>query len=266
MPLLKPRYPKLQTGQPTTNGIVGAYPFSEGAGSVLHDYSGHGNNGTIVGGAPWVVGSSGRALSLDGSTQYVNLGATLNYPALTYIATIRASSLANAYSSIIDRQDPVGANATEIFVKSNGTLAVYVVASGSVNYDGSGSHTLTTGKDYRIGFTYSSAAGLVGYVNAEVDATAAANGAAITTAYSTYIGASPHFAGRFFAGTVGNVLIAARAFTASEMRQDYLDAFRIYRQPQRRYVGSVAASTFTYFPLIQPDVAGLLRKAEMQGY
>lgn len=29
---------------------------------------------------------------------------------------------------------------------------------------------------------------------------------------------------------------------------------------------SAAAASFTYFPLIQPDVAGLLRKAEMQGY
>lgn len=32
------------------------------------------------------------------------------------------------------------------------------------------------------------------------------------------------------------------------------------------FKAAAAAASFTYFPLIQPDVAGLLRKAEMQGY
>ena len=44
-------------------GLVGCWSFDEGSGNTAHDYSGHGNHGTIDG-AEWVDGISGSALEI----------------------------------------------------------------------------------------------------------------------------------------------------------------------------------------------------------
>jgi hypothetical protein len=55
-------------------GLVAAYSFDDGAGSVLSDASGNGHDGTISG-ATWTNGHSGGALSFDGTSGSVDLGA-----------------------------------------------------------------------------------------------------------------------------------------------------------------------------------------------
>ncbi len=52
---------------------VGMWLFDEGRGNVAEDSSGTDNNGTIEGGAKWVDGKFGKALSLDGSDDYVEI-------------------------------------------------------------------------------------------------------------------------------------------------------------------------------------------------
>jgi subtilisin-like proprotein convertase family protein len=54
-------------------GLVAAYNFNEGGGTLLTDVSGKGNNGTIVGGT-WTTGKYGGALKFNGSSTYVDLG------------------------------------------------------------------------------------------------------------------------------------------------------------------------------------------------
>ncbi len=55
------------------NRCVGMWLFNEGSGSVAKDTSGKGNDGKIEGGAKWVNGKFGKALSLDGSDDYVEI-------------------------------------------------------------------------------------------------------------------------------------------------------------------------------------------------
>ena len=57
-----------------TPGLVAAYAFDEGSGSTANDASGNGKNGAIGGGAAWVTGHSGGALSFDGVDDNVALG------------------------------------------------------------------------------------------------------------------------------------------------------------------------------------------------
>lgn len=52
---------------------VGMWLFDEGSGNVVEDLSGKDNNGTIAGGAKWVDGMFGKALSLDGTDDYVEI-------------------------------------------------------------------------------------------------------------------------------------------------------------------------------------------------
>ena len=63
--------------QPNYLGLVGYWPFDEGAGTVADDFSGNGNAVTLAtdGSAlpAWVPGKFGHALSFDGSSNYVTV-------------------------------------------------------------------------------------------------------------------------------------------------------------------------------------------------
>jgi hypothetical protein len=63
-------------------GLVGEWHFDEGAGSVVEDSSGNGNDG-VIRGATWVKGKYGGALSFDGVDDYVTVG-IINRPTNTF--------------------------------------------------------------------------------------------------------------------------------------------------------------------------------------
>ena len=56
-----------------TDGLAGYWNFNEGSGTVAHDSSGNGNDGTIYD-ATWTTGISDNALDFDGINDYVNCG------------------------------------------------------------------------------------------------------------------------------------------------------------------------------------------------
>ena len=55
------------------DSIVAAWTFDEGEGNDIHDSSGNGNDGVLIGGADWVDGKFGTALDFDGSTGYIEV-------------------------------------------------------------------------------------------------------------------------------------------------------------------------------------------------
>ena len=55
------------------DNCVGMWLFDEGSGNVAKDSSGKDNTGAIHGGAKWVDGKLGKALSLDGTDDYVEI-------------------------------------------------------------------------------------------------------------------------------------------------------------------------------------------------
>ena len=58
---------------PPGTGLLVAYSFDEGTGTIAHDASGNGNNGTLVNGPTWTTGRHGSALSFNGVNNYINL-------------------------------------------------------------------------------------------------------------------------------------------------------------------------------------------------
>ena len=50
-------------------------PFDDGAGDTARDVTGHGHDGTLVGGPEWTEGEFGGALRVDGDSNFVDLGA-----------------------------------------------------------------------------------------------------------------------------------------------------------------------------------------------
>ncbi len=58
---------------PASGELVGWWPFDETEGNIARDFSGKGNDGTIVGTPIWVPGKIGGAFEFNGST-YINCG------------------------------------------------------------------------------------------------------------------------------------------------------------------------------------------------
>src|SRR3989338_9509033 len=64
-------------GKPPSNlGLVGYWSFNEGIGPYAGDSSGNRNQGTLTNGPTWVDGKRGKALSFDGSNDYVNVASS----------------------------------------------------------------------------------------------------------------------------------------------------------------------------------------------
>jgi len=61
---------------PTNLGLVGYWSMNEGSGSFAGDSSGNKNTGTLTNGPTWVDGKRGKALSFDGSDDYVNVASS----------------------------------------------------------------------------------------------------------------------------------------------------------------------------------------------
>jgi prepilin-type N-terminal cleavage/methylation domain-containing protein len=64
---------------PFVGGLVGYWSFDEGSGTTANDYSGYGNNGTLVNGPTWTTGKVGGALSFDGVDDKIT-GGSINVP------------------------------------------------------------------------------------------------------------------------------------------------------------------------------------------
>ncbi len=58
----------------TSADLIAHWQFDENSGSVAHDASGNGNDGTLKGDPQWVPGKIGGALQLDGDGDYVDVG------------------------------------------------------------------------------------------------------------------------------------------------------------------------------------------------
>ncbi|CAB5172674.1 hypothetical protein D3OALGA1CA_5854 [Olavius algarvensis associated proteobacterium Delta 3] len=66
-----------------TSHMAGHWALDDGAGSVVTDTSGHGNDGTLEGDTAWGEGKSGTAVSFDGKYDYIHIPDTsgdLNIP------------------------------------------------------------------------------------------------------------------------------------------------------------------------------------------
>lgn len=126
------------------SGLVGYWHFDEGASSTAYDASGSGNTGTIQGSPTWASGASceaGGCLTLNGSNQYLSMGATSSLDLagkVSVTAWIHPNSTArqlvvalgdgddytNNYQMFID----TGA----FFTVGEGASAAYATKSGSI--------------------------------------------------------------------------------------------------------------------------------------
>jgi hypothetical protein len=121
----------------SNSGLVGYWPLNDSAGSKANDMSGKGNIGTISGTASWVNGKFNKALSFDGSTNYIQAGpvpsltknGTYTFSAWLKAPAVGTQTIFQSAPSCADRTGAVLSGSGVSFGYYNGTA--WVGASGS---------------------------------------------------------------------------------------------------------------------------------------
>jgi regulation of enolase protein 1 (concanavalin A-like superfamily) len=87
--------------------LLGWWTFDEGSGTVAHDSSSSGNDGTINGAATWVAGVYGTALNFNGSDAYVSTGQGLlnNLPGFTMACWVNAQNFTTNRVGLVGQND-----------------------------------------------------------------------------------------------------------------------------------------------------------------
>ncbi len=212
-------------GSAWDSGYTGVWHLSAGSPLSLADSSTLQNNLTNVGGATAASGVVDGAASLvAANAQYLNLpnASSVLGTAMTLSLWLKAATFPGAYNTVFSIDGSSGY--FDLHLKNNGMLALYLMPNGGmVDYDGSGSHTLTPGSWYHVTMAYDPATGLAGYVNGSLDGTASANGnlASMASPQLSIGNNPPNFPWRYFDGTVDEPRVSKVARSADWIATEY---------------------------------------------
>jgi hypothetical protein len=111
--------PQTTAKSPTKTGLVGHWTFDEGTGTRANDSSGLGNTGTLVGSPTWATGKLGKALSFNGSNQFIRASVPA---ARTSVVTV--SAWIKPASSMTSRQDFLASGSAALYSTNNWIFSV----------------------------------------------------------------------------------------------------------------------------------------------
>lgn len=199
----------IDDGQP----LVGSWTFNEGTGTTAYDNSGNGNNGVFYYDPAWVDGKFGKALSFDGSYDYVSTPLKIQTGARSMFLWIRYNSLTGPGGfSLTGTQEHT--NAYTYTGISDGGQGYSFAANVGGNYN----YYFTTENWYFVGFTMDGINTIKYFVNGiQVDFKTYTSDATATRNFS--IGRVDQ--GHNINGTIDEVAIYNRALSASEISDLY---------------------------------------------
>jgi len=202
--------------------LVGLWHFDEGEGTIAHDASGQGNDGTLIKGTAWVDGKIGKALEFDGVDDEVNCGnpASLNniMDEMTFMAWVNPSKddgcivrkwewsnysgyHFNIYKGVYDSTFNLKMG------YGDKTLLILGMAMRLNEF----SHVAFTASDSEV----------ILYLNGEVAArTVPRQPLALRNSREVVIGGGSGWSGKYFKGVIDEVKIYGRALSAEEIMSD----------------------------------------------
>jgi hypothetical protein len=204
------------TPTPTpASGLVAAYGFNEGSGTVVNDVSGHGNNGTISG-ATWTTsGKYGNALSFNGTNALVtiNNAASLQLTsAMTLEAWVYPTTVDSAWRDVIYKGND------NYYLEGTSNNSSRPAMGGTFVGDLYGTSPLTANTWSHLAATYDGATMRL-YVNGVQVASRAQTGVIATSTNPLQIGGDSIY-GQHFAGRIDEVRIYNRALSAAQIQSD----------------------------------------------
>ena len=205
---------------PPTQGLIGYWNFDEGSGTIAHDTSGSGYNGT-VNGATWVAGKINSGLSFNGNTSSVVTPSLPLGSTFSITAWVNPSTTQQGYIRIAETQFNLG---FYLGTDVTGTKYKFIVNSGSgstgncgANYGCAEEGTIGTGW-HLVTATYDGAAAKL-YVDGVVIATDTFT-APSQANLPLYIG-SYYGGGYGWKGSEDEVRLYNRALTSAEVGNIY---------------------------------------------
>jgi len=201
----------------SNQGLVAAYSFDEGAGTVLNDNSGNGNNGTIVGGT-WTSGRFRSALHFNGTSDRVDLPplGTFYKNAFTIEAWVKKDTSTKSDVAVVGTWAS-GQGGPMLWIDYVSSHLDLTLNSGGSNYVDSG-QLLTAGQWQYLTGTYDGTTAKV-YINGVLVASKAFSGN-VGDSNSWRIGSYGSSPTGFFDGTIDEVRIYNRALAPSEVTTD----------------------------------------------
>ncbi|RCV64105.1 PKD repeat-containing protein [Methanophagales archaeon] len=196
--------------------------FDEGSGNTAEDTSGNNNEGTIHG-ASWAEGKLGKALSFDGTNDYVDCGRDTSLKitgAITVEAWVKWTGDGNPY--FVTKTGGSAKRSYDLSGNADGTVEFRVGDSDCKTFKSSGTTPIPAGKWVYLVGTYEPSNYVRLFVNgalAEEDTTSipAAQG---ENGLSWYIGSREGNQG-WFKGIIDEVKIYNGALSAEEIRANY---------------------------------------------
>jgi PKD repeat protein len=241
---------------PPPAGLVAAYGFEEGSGTVAGDSSGTGNHGTISGATWTTAGKFGKALYFDGVNDTVSIAdsSSLDLVNMTLEAWVRPASVSRATNVLFKERGKKGL--AYAMYASNGTNlppAGYVYRNGNVSAVGPSALPVNTWTHLATAYDGSA---LRLYVNGTLAATRAVTGAPPATANALRIGGNAIW-GEYFSGLIDEVRVYNRALSQSEVQADMNAAVPGGAATATTATSSVAPSTAS----LEPAGAGAATRA-----
>lgn len=197
-------------GRPSNNlGLVGYWSFDEATSTVVTDFSGNGNTGTLTGGPAWVSGKRNGGLSFSSAGQYVS-------------GTVPASDTTYTVSAWIRYQGAVPISAIKVAVAfgsgSVPTIWMGYAADGSVSVSNSSvdlkSSTVNSSREWQHVAASVTGGTLTGYVNGiSIGSTAIGSRSSTDLIVGDYINPQS-FA---FNGIIDEVRVYNRALSQAEV-------------------------------------------------
>jgi hypothetical protein len=223
------------------DSLVGYWRLDEGAGLVAHDDSGKGNDGTLVG-ASWVDGKFGKALSFNGSTNYVDCGSgaslniTGNSLSIAFWANFAASK--TAYSIIAKDNVFSQKKSFEVFRGADGRVYFDLMTD---SYHELSTVPLSSGVWYFIVCTYDGGYMRI-YVNDVAGSSLAGTGNIVSSPRNLKFGTGGYNSA-YYNGTLDEVMIYDRALSANMVASLYT---------MGPYVHPDSVSFANYYSFIDP--------------
>jgi len=204
--------PDIQISDPN---LEGWWKLDEGVGLTAVDWSGHGNHGTLEGGANWVDAYDGGGLELDQKDGYVDTGYTTDLPIWTISAWVTSPEAPSDRTNTgpIHRESNFQINWDHTDPVFRGTVAVNAGGFSSASFG-----PLQANTWYHLAATYDGNE-LTAYKNGVLIASnQAPTGDPAAESASLKLGRHAA-AAQYFGGTVDDVRVYSRVLTLEEIQQ-----------------------------------------------
>jgi hypothetical protein len=203
------------------SGLVAAYGFDEGTGTSAGDSSGNGNTGTLIANGPaWTIGKHGRALSFDGTNDWVTVPDANSLDltnAMTLEAWVYPTAGGTAWRTVMFKEQ-TGDLVYGLYANRNTQVPNAQVYVGGSAREGNGTSALPLNQWSHLAATYDGTT-LRLYVNGIQVGTLAVAGAMQASNGVLRIGGN-NIWGEYFQGRIDDLMIYNRVLSAGEVQAD----------------------------------------------